>query len=222
MPRPPGNIDKILAHGTEFHDAGMTNGQIARAEQRLAAAEAREARNRDLFSRRELIDESEFGSNASMPELPPDFVEDAVAQLREKVRVGNFEAVRDLADSLEKQWELRQVTDSPLAGKPLGIRLATYLSECRDSEGNRIGTRIVNCVESVCPATLGSILERWPMEFLSSPNMGPQAVRMVGKVLLSAKLIEVNDFNLKFDAYVYAYKMGSKRRMANGSNGGRD
>lgn len=140
--KPSAKLNKLLTHGVEFHDAGMTEKADARAEQQFIAAQKREARKariaEETIGRRELIDDSKFGSQVrDIQELPADFVADALGQIHQQLKIGNFEAIAALSRSLAVQWELLQAVDSPIAAKPYWQRLATYLSECRDSDGKR-------------------------------------------------------------------------------------
>jgi Mn-dependent DtxR family transcriptional regulator len=173
-------------------DAGMQESQIAKSEARAMRMEARQKRKYD-----KLVESPEgFETCPSIEPLPDEFVEDAIAQLREHVKVGNFTALHYMADSLTEQYVAYTLESSPLRDRPLGQRLSTHLAECRDADGERINIRLVNAVELVCPATLGAIAERWPAAFYNTPNVGIEHIKTLGQVLLAADLITRTQYTM--------------------------
>jgi Mn-dependent DtxR family transcriptional regulator len=173
-------------------NAGMMPKQIEAAEKKLERKINREiarAHRRKVG----LIEELDRGfvTSPSMPELPDDFVQTAAEECRIAIRRGNFDSLHELAEDFRERWDRIRLAMSPLAKKPIGLRLATYLSECQHPDtGKLIDVRIVNAVEKVCPATLGSVLENWPNAFAGQANVGQLMIELLGKVLLSAGLID--------------------------------
>lgn len=181
------------------HDAGMTPRQIARDERRMNGHSRPQAIRRKPV-RSGLPDQrpgqpdqpsADEGivTNPELKQLPAEFVDRAMSQIYEQVKIGRFSALRELSTVLAAEWEVFRIESSPLASRPEWMRLGTYLNECRDADGKRIDVRIVNCVEQVCPATLGAIREQWPLGFVGNPNMGIRSMQIVGGVLVAAALI---------------------------------
>lgn len=190
-----------------FHQAGQTERQLAVAEVKLKRDEAREARQRRkmLNQAGDLGIDSGVVTNPALPRLPDEFVEPIIEQIRQKIQIGNFEALHGLIDTLTERAQLHELQSSPLAKRPLYVRLATYLTECPhpDTGHEEFPVRVANAIESVCPATLGAILEHWPMGFADIPNFGPGGAAVVGKTLVAAGLLTV----AKFDEGMVEFKL---------------
>jgi hypothetical protein len=177
-------------------------------EQRAVREASRKLRKQERLLREPAV------RNPDLNELPAEFVDEAANQARLLIQFGRFEALRDFAGTLERRWQIEQIERSPLAQQPLGARLATHLSDCRDEDGRRVSVRLVNSVEEVCSATLGAVKEHWPTGFQRVFGMGTENIKQLGRLLLAADLLTIQEYEdgvARFDA-IYRRQQAIGRR----------
>lgn len=129
------------------------------------------------------------------PILPEDFVAESIAKLQIHVGRGHWAQAKECIDGIAEQWELLRIERNP-SSATLAEKLAWHV-------GQVFKPRMANLIETVCSATIGSLLECFPSSFvgMNAYLCGPDTVRHIAERLLQIGVIDEKERRKRLDEY---------------------